>query len=223
MSEMRLIPIIAIDGPTASGKGTVAQKVAHKLKFNYLDSGSLYRLVGLVSKELGVSFSQESQLYDIAKNLPVHFDGEKIFYKNQDVSDLIRTEEMGLRASAVGAIQAVRQGLYDFQRSFLTTPGLVADGRDMTTVIFPEAQLKVFLTADVAIRAERRYKQLIAKGISANILVLTQDLEERDARDIERTASPLTLATGAKMLDTSHLTVEQAVRQILGWYELTEL
>lgn len=214
----RSIPVIAIDGPTASGKGTVAQKVAQQLGFHYLDSGALYRLVGLASFLEGVNLTDEVQLAQIAKNLPVVFEGDKIFLNKQEVTEDIRQEEMGKRASAVGAIRGVRAALVDRQRAFLQPPGLVADGRDMASVIFPEAVLKVFLTASVQARADRRYKQLIAKGFSANITTLTQDLRERDERDTQRADAPLALVPGARMLDTTQMTVEQAVSQVIDWY-----
>lgn len=212
-------PVIAIDGPTASGKGTVAQKVAEHFGFHYLDSGALYRLVGLASFKEGVALTDESTLSQIAKELPVVFQGDRIFLNKQDVTDDIRQEEMGKRASAVGAIKGVRTALVDRQRAFLQSPGLVADGRDMASVIFPDAVLKVFLTASVEARADRRYKQLIAKGFSANIATLTQDLRERDERDTQRADAPLTVVPGARMLDTTQMTVEQAVNQVIDWYK----
>lgn len=214
-----IYPVIAIDGPTASGKGTVAQLVAKALGFHYLDSGALYRLVGLASKLQGVDLSDELGLAKIAAELPVVFQGDKILLNNHDVSDDIRQEEMGKRASAVGAIKGVRAALVERQRAFLESPGLVADGRDMASVIFPEAVLKVFLTASVEARAERRYKQLIAKGFSANIDVLTQDLRERDERDTNRSEAPLALVPGAFLLDTTQKTVAEAVAQVLDWYK----
>jgi len=213
------IPVIAIDGPTASGKGTVAQKVAEYFGFHYLDSGALYRLVGLASFLQGVSLTDEVGLSKIAQELPVTFLGEKVFLNNQDVTDDIRQEEMGKRASVVGAIKGVRTALVERQRAFLQAPGLVADGRDMASVIFPAAGLKVFLTATVEARAERRYKQLIAKGFSANIHTLTQDLRERDERDTQRADAPLTVVSGARMLDTTQMTVVEAVNQVIDWYK----
>ena len=211
-------PVIAIDGPTASGKGTVAQLVAEKLGFHYLDSGALYRLVGLASQKAGVGLEDGPELSKIAKNLPVKFLGSKIILDNQDVSDDIRQEEIGKRASAVGAIKGVRAALVDRQRAFLSAPGLVADGRDMASVIFPDAVLKVFLTASAHARADRRYKQLIAKGFSANIDILTRDLQERDERDMNRSDAPLAQVPGAYLLDTTNLNIEQAVNQVLTWY-----
>jgi CMP/dCMP kinase len=213
-----MIPIIAIDGPTASGKGTVAQRVAQQLGFHYLDSGALYRIVGLASKQLGIDLNEHEKLGEMAKNLQIRFDQQYIWLDTQDVTESIRTEEMGQRASAVGAITTVRKALIDLQKGFARLPGLVADGRDMGSVIFPDAQLKVFLTASAHIRAERRYKQLIDKGISANIELLTQDLLDRDARDTQRKDAPLVKCEDAKLLDTTHQTVEEAVSLILDWY-----
>jgi cytidylate kinase len=213
-----MIPIIAIDGPTASGKGTVAQAVAKELGFHYLDSGALYRLVGLASKQANVEFSQHQQLAQLSLGLQIKFKENQVYLNQKDVTEAIRTEEMGQRASSVGAIPAVREALFSLQKGFLKPPGLVADGRDMATVIFPEAELKVFLTATPQIRAQRRYKQLIAKGISANIDILTQDLVERDLRDTQRETAPLVQSEDAFLLDTSNQTIEEAVKQIIVWY-----
>ena len=213
------IPIIAIDGPTASGKGTVAQLVASKLGFHYLDSGALYRIVGFASKAAGVDYSQHQAMASLCLSLTIEFQQDRIFLDQMDITEAIRTEEMGLRASSVGAIPAVRQALLELQKSFLKAPGLVADGRDMGSVVFPQAQLMVFLTADAKIRAERRYKQLIAKGISANIDILTKDLVERDLRDTQRSVAPLVQGEDAFLLDTSDKTIDEAVNQILDWYQ----
>ena len=212
-------PVIAIDGPTASGKGTVAQIVAQKLGFHYLDSGALYRLVGLASLRADVALDDELGLSKIAQHLPVEFIDGKIILNNQDVTEDIRHESIGLRASAVGAIKGVRAALVDRQKAFLQAPGLVADGRDMASVIFPNAVLKVFLTASPQARAMRRHKQLIAKGFSANIDTLTQDLKDRDERDTLREDAPLKIVPGAYLLDTTELTIEQAVQQVLDWFE----
>jgi cytidylate kinase len=214
------IPVIAIDGPTASGKGTVAQLVAKALGFHYLDSGALYRLVGLVSFERGVQTDNERDLEPLARNLDVIFQEDRVILEGRDVTDTIRLEEMGKRASEVAVHPLVRQGLVERQRAFRQVPGLVADGRDMASAIFTDAQTKVFLTASVEARAQRRYKQLIAKGISANIDVLLQDLRERDARDQGRSASPLKPVEGSHHLDTTSMTIEEAVSQILKWHQL---
>jgi cytidylate kinase len=213
-----MISIIAIDGPTASGKGTVAQLVAKELGFHYLDSGALYRIVGLASLHQQIDLSHHDQLGQMTRGLKIRFDQQGVFLDENDISEAIRTEEMGQRASAVGAIPQVRQALVELQKSFLALPGLVADGRDMGTVIFPQAQLKVFLTASAQIRAQRRYKQLIAKGISANIDILTKDLLDRDQRDTHRSTAPLIQSEDAYLLDTSDLSIDQAVQKILKWY-----
>lgn len=212
------IPVIAIDGPTASGKGTVAQRVAKILGFHYLDSGVLYRLVALSALRRNASLTDEQALALMAQTLPCTFEGEKILLANEDVSDAVRAEEVGNAASRIAALPAVRQSLSELQLRFRTLPGLVADGRDMGTVIFPQAALKVFLTASVAARAQRRYKQLIDKGFSANMHDLLKDLTERDARDVNRAVAPLKPAEDAYLLDTSDMTADQAVEQVLQWY-----
>ena len=216
---MNLPPVIAIDGPTASGKGTVASLVAEKLGFHYLDSGALYRLVALASEKRGIDVKNGSELGLLVHKLLISFKNNQIFLNGEDVSEAIRTETIGLRASALAVHPEVRAALVGLQRSFRQSPGLVADGRDMASVIFPEAVLKVFLTATAAARAERRYKQLIAKGISAKLEDLLQDLQERDARDSSRGAAPLLVADGAKVLETSDLSIDQAVMAVLDWYQ----
>lgn len=212
------IPVITIDGPTASGKGTVAQKVAQHLGFHYLDSGALYRLTALSVMRRDTPLDDEHALAKAAEHLHCHFNGAHIFLANEDVTNDIRAEEVGNMASKIAAIPTVRQALYGLQLSFRQHPGLVADGRDMGTVIFPHAGLKVFLTASVAARAQRRYKQLIDKGFSANMEDLSKDLTERDARDSSRSSAPLKAAQGAYLLDTSAMTADQAVEQVLSWY-----
>ena len=212
------IPVITIDGPTASGKGTVAQKVAQHLGFHYLDSGALYRLTALSVMRRNTPLDDEHALAKAAEHLHCHFNGAHIFLANEDVTNDIRAEEVGNMASKIAAIPTVRQALYGLQLSFRQHPGLVADGRDMGTVIFPHAGLKVFLTASVAARAQRRYKQLIDKGFSANMEDLSKDLTERDARDSSRNSAPLKAAQGAYLLDTSAMTADQAVEQVLSWY-----
>lgn len=216
--EKAKIPVIAIDGPTASGKGTVAQKVAQQLGFHYLDSGALYRLTALSVLRRGVSLTDEHALAKAAEHLHCHFDGAHIFLANEDVTQAIRAEEVGNTASRIATLITVRQALYGLQLSFRKPPGLVADGRDMGTVIFPSARLKVFLTASVEARATRRYKQLIDKGFSANIEDLSKDLKERDERDMNRSSAPLKPAEGAYHLDTSDMTADEAVQQVLSWY-----
>ena len=213
------IPVIAIDGPTASGKGTVAQQVANRLGYHYLDSGALYRLVGLASFKRSISTASEADLIPIAENLNVIFQGDRVILDGEDVSDQIRQEEMGKRASEVAVHTGVRQALVARQQAFRQKPGLVADGRDMASVIFTDAVTKVFLTASAEVRADRRYKQLIAKGFSANIDVLLQDLRDRDARDANRSQSPLKAVEGAHHLDTTSMTIEEAVNQVLKWHQ----
>jgi cytidylate kinase len=212
------IPVITIDGPTASGKGTVAHKVADHLGFHLLDSGALYRLTALQAIRRDTSLTDEHALAKLAEHLHISFTGEAVFLSHENVTDAIRQEEVGNTASKIAAFPAVRQALYGLQLGFRKTPGLVADGRDMGTVIFPSAQLKVFLTASVEARAERRYKQLIAKGFSANMEDLLMDLKARDDRDTNRAIAPLVPAEGAHVLDTSQMTVDEAVSQVLQWY-----
>ena len=216
---MSSFPVIAIDGPTASGKGTVASLVAEKLGFHYLDSGALYRLVALASEKKGINVENGLELGLLVPKLLILFKNGRILLNGEDVTDAIRTESMGLRASALAIHPEVRSALVGLQRSFRQSPGLVADGRDMASVIFPDAVLKVFLTATAAARAERRYKQLIAKGISAKLEDLLQDLQERDARDSSRGTAPLLVADGAKVLETSNLSIDQAVKAVLDWYQ----
>jgi len=216
---MSNFPVIAIDGPTASGKGTVAALVAETLGFHYLDSGALYRLVALASEQQGIDVKNGPELGLLVPKLLISFKNRQIFLNGEGVTDAIRTESIGLRASAVAIHPEVRSALVGLQRSFRQTPGLVADGRDMASVIFPDAVLKVFLTATSAARAERRYKQLIAKGISAKLADLLQDLQERDARDSSRGTAPLLVADGAKVLETSDLSIDQAVKAVLDWYQ----
>ncbi|MFM6962184.1 MAG: (d)CMP kinase [Polynucleobacter victoriensis] len=216
------IPVIAIDGPTASGKGTVAQQVATRLGYHYLDSGALYRLVGLASFKRGISTTSEADLIPISKNLNVIFQEDRVILDGEDVSDQIRQEEMGKRASEVAVHTGVRQALVARQQAFRQKPGLVADGRDMASVIFTDAVTKVFLTASAEARADRRYKQLIAKGFSANIDVLLQDLRDRDARDANRSQSPLKAVEGAHHLDTTSMTIEEAVNQVLKWHQASQ-
>ncbi len=218
MTPSHPVPVIAIDGPTASGKGTVAHRVADHLGFHYLDSGALYRLTALNALRKEVPLNDEHALAKIAEHLPCHFAGGEIFLGHDNVTAAIRAEEVGNTASRIATLPTVRQALYGLQLQFRKMPGLVADGRDMGTVIFPHASLKVFLTASVEARAQRRYKQLIEKGFSAKMDDLLKDLQERDARDANRIIAPLKPAEGAHVLDTSDLNIEQAVQKVLGWY-----
>ena len=210
------VPVLAIDGPTASGKGTIAQRVAQALGFHYLDSGALYRLTALAASLAGLNLDDAAAVQPVAMALDVRFshDGH-ILLQGQDVTEAIRTEAAGQGASRVAVHPPVRAALLELQRNFRQPPGLVADGRDMGTVVFPDAPLKVFLTASAESRAQRRYKQLIEKGIPANLGTLLQDLLERDARDQSRATAPLVPAKGALVLDSTQLDIRQTVEQVL--------
>ncbi|SFK80960.1 cytidylate kinase [Nitrosomonas aestuarii] len=218
MCRLDEVPVIAIDGPSASGKGTIAQLVAKELEFHYLDSGALYRLVALKALQIGAAVSEENKLAEIAANLDVAFKDEQIFLDNMPVTDEIRTEECGLMASRLASYPLVRKFLVMRQRAFRQPPGLVADGRDMGSVIFPDALLKVFLTASAEMRAQRRYKQLIEKGMSANIHELQRDIQKRDQRDSNRGVAPLQQNADARLLDTTSLSILQAQNSVLEWY-----
>lgn len=217
-----LIPVITVDGPTASGKGTLASALATRLGYQFLDSGSLYRITGLLASERGVDLDDAPALEALARQLgttiSLRFDREQVWVDDRDVSDDLRLEASGHAASRVSVYPGVRQALVELQKAFRGLPGLVADGRDMGTVIFPDAALKVFLTATVAQRAERRHKQLISKGFSANLEEICADLEARDLRDRTRAVSPLVPAADAQKLDNSALTIEQSVETVLGWW-----
>jgi cytidylate kinase len=210
------IPVVTIDGPTASGKGTIAQRVAAALGWHYLDSGSLYRLTALSAIDNDLGFDDATRLAALAANLKVAFSATgRIQLNGEDVTDAIRGEAVGNGASRLAVHPPVRAALLDLQRAFRREPGLVADGRDMGTVVFPDAALKVFLTATAESRAERRYKQLIEKGISANLSSLLQDLRERDARDASRAIAPLVPAKDAYVLDSTELTIDETVKKVL--------
>ena len=215
------IPVICIDGPTASGKGTLATVIAQRLGYHLLDSGALYRVTALAALRAGLVLesASEAAIAALAQRLPVRFVGELVLLDGEDVSDAIRSEEGGMNASKVSALPAVRTALVALQHSFCQLPGLVADGRDMGTVIFPAAPFKVFLTASAQHRAERRHKQLISKGISTTIDVLRADLEARDARDSSRAVAPLTPAQDALLLDNSDLSIEKSVDLVLNWWQ----
>lgn len=212
-------PVVAIDGPSASGKGAVAQRVAQRLGFHYLDSGSLYRLVALAALREKVDLKDARALGAIASELPVHFTHDRILLDGLDVTEAIRAEEVSAAASEVAALPSVRQGLMRRQRAFRRSPGLVAEGRDMASVVFPDATLKVFLTASAEERARRRYKQLIEKGFNANLGTLLQDIRHRDARDSERSVAPLQKSADAQIIDTTGLSIQEVVAQILQWFE----
>ncbi|MFZ2853870.1 MAG: bifunctional 3-phosphoshikimate 1-carboxyvinyltransferase/cytidylate kinase [Rhodocyclaceae bacterium] len=211
------VPVIAIDGPSASGKGTVAARVAAALGWHYLDSGALYRLTALAARRAGVAWNDEVQVAPIAAGLDVVFGENSILLAGEEVGEAIRSEEISSGASQVAALPAVRAALLFRQRVFRRAPGLLADGRDMASVVFPDATTKVFLTASVEVRAERRYKQLIGKGIAANITPLLLDLRERDERDSQRSVAPLQQSADAELLDTTSLSIETAVAKVLAW------
>lgn len=214
------VPVICVDGPTASGKGTLASCLAQRLGYHYLDSGALYRVTALAALQAGLALdtANEEAIAGLAARLPVRFTGSHVLLDGQDVTDAIRTEEAGMNASRVSVLPLVRTALVALQHAFRELPGLVADGRDMGTVIFPQAPLKVYLTASAARRAERRHKQLISKGFSTTLDSLRQDLESRDARDSSRSVAPLKPAADALLLDNSDQTIEESVNQVLTWW-----
>jgi len=213
-----IVPVIAIDGPSASGKGTVAMRVAQALGFHYLDSGAIYRVAAHAAQTASVALEDEAALATLARGLELKFSGGEVFLAGLPVGDVIRGEEAGRAASRIAALPALRAALLERQRAFRQAPGLVSDGRDMGSVVFPDAGLKVFLTASAEERAQRRYKQLIEKGFDANLAALLQDLKERDARDAARTAAPLQQMADAVLLETTHLNIDQAVQQVLDWW-----
>jgi len=220
-AEPGRIPVICIDGPTASGKGTLAAAVAKALGYHLLDSGALYRITALAAARAGLTLdaSAEPQIAALARGLAIEFSGDRILLAGDDVTDAIRTEQVGMDASAISALPQVRSALVALQHGFRRLPGLVADGRDMGTVIFPDAPLKVFLTASAEQRAQRRYKQLISKGISAILDALRADLQARDARDMSRSVAPLQAAQDAQLLDNSDLSIQASVDQVLHWWQ----
>lgn len=215
---MSIVPVIAIDGPSASGKGTVAAKVAEALGFHFLDSGALYRLVGLAAMDRGVALDDAAAVAAIARELDVSFQSGRVRLDGRDVTNTIREERVSAAASKVAAAQPVRDALLERQRAFRESPGLVADGRDMGSVVFPDASVKIFLTADPAERARRRHKQLIEKGMSASIADLLEEIRERDERDSRRAAAPLRKCADAIELDTTGISVDAAVAQVLALY-----
>ncbi len=216
------IPVITLDGPGGVGKGTISALVAKKLGWHYLDSGALYRLTALACQQKGIDFSAIDEVVGTTEKLQVEFLPEGgILLDGQEVEPLIRTEEAGANASLVAAIPSVREALFKRQKAFMQPPGLVADGRDMGTSIFPDADLKVFLTASADERAKRRYKQLIEKGNNVNIESLRKEIQERDERDMNRSASPLKPAGDAHIIDTSELSIEQVFQEVMCLYALT--
>ena len=218
-SALLNIPVIAIDGPSASGKGTVAQLVADKLDFHYLDSGALYRIVALAAQQQQVNWGDAQTLGTLAKLLNIRFKEGEICLNDALITELVRTEEIGRGASEVAVHIPVRAALLNLQYNFRRPPGLVADGRDIASVVFPDAKLKIYLTANVEIRADRRYKQLKNRGLSADYNKILTDLQQRDLRDSARSASPLTQTQDALLLDTSQRSIEQAVDFVLNAYK----
>jgi cytidylate kinase len=216
------VPVVAIDGPGGSGKGTVAHRVAQRLGWHVLDSGALYRLVGLAALERGIAPDDAPALARLAAALDARFEArpgadERVLLDGRDVSDALRTESAGRAASAVAALPAVRAALVERQRAFRKPPGLVADGRDMASFIFPDARLKVFLTASVEERARRRYKQLKQKGIDVSLPALSKDMAERDARDAQRSVAPLRATPDARILDSTGIGIDEVVSRVLRW------
>jgi 3-phosphoshikimate 1-carboxyvinyltransferase len=218
-SVTQAVPVIAIDGPSASGKGTVAQRVATKLGYHYLDSGALYRLLAVAAQRDGIAISDEEKLAELAASMNVRFEGERIWLDGVLLGEELRSEDCAANASKVAALPKVRAALLDKQHAFRHAPGLVADGRDMASVVFPDAALKIFLTASAEARAERRYKQLKEKGMSGNIAALLLDIQARDERDSQRSVAPLQQAIDAILLDTTALNIEQAVEKVLIAYQ----
>lgn len=217
-------PVLTLDGPSGSGKGTVARRVANELGWHLLDSGALYRLTGLAADRAGISTSDEDRVAALALNLDVRFETsdageERVWLGGEEVGGELRTESTGRLASEVAVLPGVRAALLDLQRGFRKPPGLVADGRDMGTQVFPDAPIKVFLTASPEKRARRRYKQLIDKGIGVNLAALSRDIAERDRRDMERSVAPLRAADDAHELDSSDLTIDEVTRTVLGWVD----
>ncbi|MDP3679031.1 MAG: (d)CMP kinase [Methylotenera sp.] len=213
------IPVIAIDGPSASGKGTVAQLVADALGFAYLDSGALYRVVAFATQQKNIDWNDAEAVAEHAKTLNIQFKNGQVYLNATDISDEIRTEAMGKGASQVAVHASLRAALVELQHSFCQSPGLVTDGRDMGTVIFPEARLKIFLTASTEVRAKRRYQQLMSNNQSANYESILSDLQERDARDKNRASAPLIMAKDAILLETDQLTISEAVNVVLQNYQ----
>ena len=221
-----LPPVLAIDGPSGSGKGTIARQAARALGWHLLDSGALYRLVGLAADRQGIDLADETKVAALAGGLDIEFGvgpggAERVLLDDVDVSRDLRTEESGKLASAVATLPAVREALLGLQRGFRRAPGLVADGRDMGTHVFPDAAVKVFLTASVEERANRRYKQLKDKGIDVSLAALSRDIAARDRRDTERSAAPLRPADDARVLDSSHLTIDEVTHIVLDWVRET--
>lgn len=212
---MNEVPIITVDGPSGSGKGTISQRVAEALGWHFLDSGAIYRVLGLMASRAGIGGDDVDKLVLMAENMPLSFDGDRVLLAQEEVTDAIRTETAGNQASKVAAIPRVREALLAWQRNYARAPGLVADGRDMGTVVFPQAQVKIFLTASPEERAKRRYKQLKGKGLGVNLAGLIEEIRERDERDSQRAVAPLRASASALSLDSTNLTIDEVYTQVM--------
>jgi CMP/dCMP kinase len=212
---MNEVPIITVDGPSGSGKGTISQRVAEAFGWHFLDSGAIYRALGLMASRAGIGSDDVDKLVLMAENMPLSFDGDRVLLAQEEVTDAIRTETAGNQASKVAAIPRVREALLTWQRNYAQAPGLVADGRDMGTVVFPQAQVKIFLTASPEERAKRRYKQLKGKGLSVNLAGLIEEIRERDERDSQRAVAPLRASASALSLDSTNLTIDEVYTQVM--------
>ncbi|MBT3047515.1 MAG: (d)CMP kinase [Candidatus Thiodiazotropha sp.] len=212
---MARVAVITVDGPSGSGKGTLAQRIAETLGWHFLDSGAIYRVLGLMVERAGISGENIDKISEMAANMPLAFSQGKVLLAGEDVSDLIRTETIGNQASKVAAIPQVREALLAWQRNYAKAPGLVADGRDMGTVVFPRAEVKIFLTASAEERAQRRYKQLKEKGLGVNLARLTDEIRERDERDSKRAVAPLVASDSAYQLDSTAMTIDEVFQRAM--------
>ena len=212
MSE---VPVITVDGPSGSGKGTISQRIARELGWHFLDSGAIYRVLGLMAERARIGAEDVDKLVEIAESMPLSFEGERVLLGADEVTHEIRTEHAGNQASKVAAVPEVRKALLAWQRRYARAPGLVADGRDMGTVVFPQAQVKIFLTASPEERAKRRYKQLKEKGLGVNLAGLIEEIRERDERDSQRTVAPLRASASALELDSTDLTIDEVYHRVM--------
>jgi cytidylate kinase len=212
---MNRVPVITVDGPSGSGKGTISQRLADRLAWHFLDSGAIYRVLGLMAVRAGIGGENVDKLAEMAEKMPLEFERDRVLLDAEDVTDAIRTETAGNQASKVAAIPRVREALLNWQRQYARAPGLVADGRDMGTVVFPHAEVKIFLTASPEERAERRYKQLKEKGLDVNLARLITEIRERDERDSQRTVAPLRAASDALTLDSTDLTIDEVFARVM--------